>query len=182
MANKIYTKKCKVCESKFETAFPLRPFCSPDCGYKYAVILKNKKEAKEWKDKKAVMKEKLLSHKDYLKILQTVFNTFIRLRDSTKGCITCNKPFKDKYDAGHFLSVGSYPNLRFNEDNVFGQCVHCNQWQHGKQAEYFIELPKRIGLDRFNQLLSSRNEPLKLTIPEIKEQISVYKSKIKLLK
>jgi hypothetical protein len=50
------------------------------------------------------------------------------------------------------------------------------------QSEYFIQLPKRIGLDRFNFLLEQRKSVLKLNELEIKELINVYKKKIKELK
>ena len=50
------------------------------------------------------------------------------------------------------------------------------------QSEYFIQLPNRIGLDRFNVLLEQRKSVLKLSEVEIKELINVYKKKIKELK
>lgn len=161
-------KKCRQCGNQFNPYTPLQIVCSINCSLEYVSEREVNKRVK-------TMKKELLTHSDYLGLLQVVFNKFIRLRDKDKGCVTCGKPFRDKYDAGHFMSVGAYPNLRFNEDNVHGQCVHCNQHLHSNNAEYFIRLPERIGLDRFNKLLEQRNEPLKLTIPEIKTLIEKYK-------
>jgi ssDNA-binding Zn-finger/Zn-ribbon topoisomerase 1 len=111
---------------------------------------------------------------------QTVVNSFIRLRDEKKGCITCGTDLRGrKFDAGHFFSTGAYPNIRFNLDNIHGQCVPCNQHKHGNHTEYFIRLPKRIGLDRFNKLLEIRHQQTKYSIEELKELIKEYKLKIK---
>ena len=100
---------------------------------------------KEWKKRKKVIKEELKTHSDYVKELQIVFNKYIRLRDKDKPCISCKNMLKGKFDAGHFYSVGNYPGLRFNEDNVHGQCVHCNQWRGGNLHEYKDNLKIRIG-------------------------------------
>jgi len=163
---KIKDKKCKECGNTYTPFNSLQQVCSPKC---HSIFTK----------KKAELKVKLRTRTEWLNTLQKLFNQWIRLRDEKKGCITCLKPFKDKFDAGHFLAVGSYPNLRFNEDNCHGQCVHCNQHKHGASAEYFIQLPNRIGLCKFNELLNSRNESLKLTLDEIQELIKIYKLKIK---
>lgn len=172
MVKKIKDKKCKECGAIYTPFNSLQQVCSPKCASLLA-------EKKVWKKKKAELISKSKTRTEWLNTLQKLFNQWIRLRDEKKGCITCLKPFKDKFDAGHFLAVGSYPNLRFNEDNCHGQCVHCNQHKHGASAEYFIQLPNRIGLCKFNDLLNSRNESLKLTLDEIQELIKIYKSKIK---
>lgn len=175
MFKPIKQKECRECKELFTPYNSLQVCCSPKCATEHA-------KKKVWKKEKAERIDKLRTRTDWLNLLQVVFNTYIRLRDAKSGCITCLKPFNDKYDAGHFFSVGSYPALRFNEDNVHGQCVHCNQHLHSNNAEYFIQLPKRIGMDRFNALLEQRNSVLKLTESEIKELIATYKAKIKHLK
>jgi predicted nucleic acid-binding Zn ribbon protein len=172
MERKIKDKKCKECGNTYTPFNSLQQVCSHKC---HSILT----EKKEWKKKKAELKVKLRTRTEWLNTLQKLFNQWIRLRDKNKGCISCDKPLTAKFDAGHFLAVGSYPNLRFNEDNVHGQCVHCNQHKHGASAEYFIQLPNRIGLCKFNELLNSRNESLKLTLDEIQELIKIYKLKIK---
>lgn len=172
--------------AKFE---PLRgeQVCSVECSIE---VIQSKtfkrKHEKEIRIKNAIEKKKILekleTHSDWLRKLQKVFNAYIRERDKNKPCISCNKPLVGKIDAGHCYSVGAYPNLRFNEDNVHGQCVHCNQHKHGNIHEYMSNLPKKIGQKAFERLQSERSKPLKLTIPEIKELIESYKQKVKTLK
>lgn len=128
------------------------------------------------------MKERIKTRTEYLRELQQVFNQYIRLRDRGKPCISCGKSLQGKYDAGHYYSVGSYPNLRFHEDNVHGQCVECNQHKHGNLIEYGINLPKRIGAKRMDELANLRAGLLKLTKDEIVEQIKLYKQAVKNLK
>jgi len=181
MKNKIRFRKCKSCQEKFEVNpfKPLIPVCSIKCSIEYSKLLKSNKEAKEWRDKKVIMKENLLSHKDWLNILQVHFNTFIRFRDKDKGCISCGIALDRKFDAGHYYSVGHYPALRFDENNVHGQCVSCNQWMHGNLIMYAEKLPKRIGIDAFEVLTKKRESISKFSIPEIKEKIKYYKEKNK---
>ena len=130
------------------------------------------------KQVKKESKEKLKSRTDHLNELQVIFNKYIRLRDKDKPCISCDRPLIGKYDAGHFMSCGSHPNLRFMETNVHGQCVHCNQHKHGNIFEYSLRLPKRIGEYEYNGLLAEKDKPLKLTLPEIIELKNYYKAKI----
>ena len=170
--------KCKRCKSDFEpfrrNGIILSRFCT-------ACLIQKKKEKdkKEWKVEKKRIKEKLKTHSDWTQDLQKVFNTYIRLRDKAKPCISCGCSLVGKYDAGHYFSVGAYPNIRFHEDNVHGQCVACNQHKHGNTTEYSLLLPMRIGIERYEKLLEIRNEPLRLSIEEIKDKIKYYKLKIK---
>ena len=144
------------------------------------LIKKGKAKAKkDWNVEKKERKEKLKTKSDYLNDFQKVFNKFIRDRDKDKPCISCDKPLINKFDAGHYFTVGAYPNLRFNEDNVHGQCVACNRDKHGNLLEYTESLPKRIGEERFNQLRENKNKPLNLSKTEIIELIKLYKLKIK---
>tara|TARA_R100000541_G_scaffold20190_1_gene30034 strand:+ start:4658 stop:5185 length:528 start_codon:yes stop_codon:yes gene_type:complete len=171
-------KICKICKVKFEPLRPLQMVCSYKCGIEYT----KKQESKKWQKEKKVLKEKLLTKKDYLNILQKVFNTYIRTRDKGKPCISCDKKLtKENTNAGHFYSVGAYPNLRFNENNVHNQCIECNLHKHGNVLEYSLRLPNRIGVKEYNSLQESRNIPLKIDITELKELILYYKEKTKQL-
>jgi len=89
--------------------------------------------------------------------LQKLFNKFIRERDSDGirfTCISCGetKPV-DQMNAGHFFAVGGYDGLRFDEDNVHGECAYCNCWNESHLIKYTINLQGKIGLTRFNELL-----------------------------
>ena len=172
-------KTCKVCKDKFIPLRPLQMVCSPLCGIEYT----KQQKAKQWQKEKKVIKEKLMTKKDYLNILQKVFNTYIRIRDKGKPCISCDKFLKpNDINAGHFYSVGAYANLRFNELNVHNQCIECNLYKHGNVLEYSLRLPNRIGIDNYNLLQENRNTPLKIDIEEVKELIKIYKEKTKQLK
>ena len=177
MINKIKPRRCKICNEIFTPNRPLIPVCSPKCAIDYS----NKLKANKAKKEKSILKEKLKTHKDYLSELQKIFNTYIRERDLNFGCISCGSEFKSKYDAGHYFSVGAYPNLRFNTDNVHGQCVACNQHRHGNINEYSIRLPQRIGEEKFNKLLDQRNVQTKLSIPEIEVLKIKYKELTKIV-
>jgi len=153
-----------------------------DAGQKHLkkqVIPQAKSDVKkQWKKEKSKLKQSLKTHKDYLSDLQKVFNQFIRLRDKNEPCISCGKPDIGKRDASHYFSVGSTPNLRFDEDNVHASCVRCNRDLHGNIAEYTLRLPERIGKKKFKELQKRKNSTLKLTVPEIKQKIIYYKKKV----
>ncbi len=169
---KIKDKKCKECGGNFTPFKTTQVVCGAKCAAKLA-------EAKVWKEKKKVMIENTRTRTEWLALLQIVFNKYIRLRDAGKPCISCDRPLTSKFDAGHFFSVGRYPNLRFCEDNVHGQCVHCNQHLHGNHLEYNERIQHRISSFNYVVLMNKRNDDLKLTLDEIKELIKVYKLKIK---
>lgn len=90
-----------------------------------------------------------------VKKAQTAFNAFIRARDKGKACISCDTQLGSEpntFDAGHYRSVGSAPHMRFVEDNVHGQCKHCNNWLGGNHVEYRKRLLERIGQHRLEQI------------------------------
>jgi len=162
--------------------------CSPDCAIDKAKSDGIKERARDIKRvgierrrKTRELKESLKTHSKWLQELQVIFNRFIRLRDSGQPCISCGTTKDVKYDAGHFYSVGAYPNLRINEHNVHKQCSNnCNIHLSGNLAEYAIRLPERIGVDAFIELQSIRHKvSLKLSIPEIKDLKSHYRKLIK---
>ena len=131
-------KKCKQCRSYFSPMNSLQQVCSYQCAIKF----NSKKEVnKRVKD----LKKRIKTKSDYLSTLQVIFNTFIRLRDKGKTCISCNVRLTENYDAGHFYTVKNYSFLRFHEDNVHGQCGQCNQHLHGNLIEYSRKLKLRIG-------------------------------------
>jgi hypothetical protein len=133
----------------------------------------------KWRKEKKERSERLKTRSEWMQDLQDVFNTFIRTRDKDKPCISCGT-FTGKMNAGHYKSVGGSPELRFNELNVHKQCEYCNTHLSANLIEYRIGLVKRIGVDIVEFLERKDHAPLKLTVEEIKEQIKVYKEKIKL--
>ena len=83
------------------------------------------------------------------KIAETHFNKFIRLRDKGQSCISCNNQFNQ---AGHYYSGGHHSALKFNENNVNGQCIRCNYHLHGNLIEYRKRLINKIGIDKVEEL------------------------------
>lgn len=171
---------CKSCKSEYEPIYHNGILVSKLC-LKCLSEKGKAKQNREWKKEKAIIRETIKSKSDYMRELQRTFNKYIRLRDKGKPCISCGRPLRAKYDAGHCYSVGAYPNLRFNEDNVHGQCVACNQHKHGNVSEYMINLPKRIGYERYGALLDKRKDAQNYTISDVKELIEVYKDKINVI-
>lgn len=182
-------KKCKACGVKFTPPLnrPLAVACSPACGIALTrhapeeIEKIDKQHAKVWiRDKK----RELVTTQDWLQLLQQVFNQWVKLRDKDQPCISCGTTKEDiQWAAGHFFSRGAYPNLRVNPDNAHKQCNnHCNLHLSGNLENYRPRLIERIGEERFAALEAIKNEPLKLTEPEIKELIAHYKAKIKELK
>lgn len=178
-------RKCKNCKAQFEPRFTsLEKYCwLPDCKTIEAMEkLEQLKrmDKRNWKQRQSEMKKANKTSSDYRNDLQKIFNKWVRLRDKHDGCISCGKPFNAKYDAGHYFSVGSYPNLRYNPLNTNGQCVRCNREKHGNLTEYRARLIRKIGQDEFDKLEASRHHPLHITTTEIIELMETYKIAIKL--
>jgi len=130
-------------------------------------------------------KKKTLSKLKY--DLQKIFNKFIRLRDLDGDyftCISCGetKP-KEVLNAGHFYAVKGYDSMRFNEDNVHGECVGCNCFNESHLIGYGINLELRIGRERVEELHELAREykknGYKWSRIELEELIVEYKQKVK---
>ena len=174
-------KKCKVCGDQFVPRFST---LQSTCEKATCIIAwSNRAKAKDHAQWKKLSKARLMTLGDYLQICQKVFNTYVRMRDKDLPCISCGTSASVQYAAGHFFSVGSYPNLRFHEDNVHKQCNRkCNMALSGNLLAYREHLIDRIGIDRFNELEAVKHRPMRYTIPEVKDLISFYKSKLNNLK
>lgn len=179
---KLNKRKCKQCGEVFQKTQPLQMVCSPKCGFAYAKAKREKKEKKDWKAKKKVMKENIMTYSQWVQKLQVVFNEYIRYRDYHLPCISCGIRY-GQMQAGHFFPVGNYPAVRFNEDNCHKQCAQCNNHKGGNLHEYRPALINKIGSEKFLDLENAaRNSELKLQVFEIKDLISQYKAKTKILK
>lgn len=176
-------RKCKECGKPFKPTFStLQRVCGFQCSLNASRKYSIKQKEKESKKEIAKMKDGILTHKDYIQLLQKVFNSYIRKRDEDLPCISCGTTNKNvQYAAGHFYPT-TYQALRFNEDNVHKQCnKHCNMMLRGNLQEYLPNLENKIGIDRLQWLHAHRHDRLEISIPEIKEKIKYYKLKIKTL-
>ena len=174
-------KKCRICKSIFEPIRPLAIVCSYDCSIAYAKVLADKNKAStalKMRRETKVKLDKLKTRLQWLKETQIVFNKYIRLRDAALPCISCQRFHAGQYHAGHYKTVGSAPQLRFNEDNCHKQCAPCNNHLSGNIINYRINLILKVGRQRV-ELLESINTIKKYTIDDIKELKLFYKAKIK---
>lgn len=177
--------RCKSCKTKFEPKFFLQKFClgTEQCkvdATMFGIAEVKKKSERDWKKEKKELKEKLKSQADYVKDLQTVFNTYIRLRDKDLPCVSCGTYNAEEFHAGHYIPT-TFQVLRFNEFNVWKQCSRCNTHLRGNITAYRIELINRIGLAEVEKLENKRHEISKLSIPDLKAKIVHYKAQIKIL-
>lgn len=120
--------------------------------------------------------------------LQKVFNKYIRLRDSGGGfftCISCGMTKStDEMNAGHYYAVKGYDGIRYDEENVHGECARCNCWDESHLIGYGFRLSQKIGEDRLQELHKraaeyKRNSNFKWNRLELEEMIVIYKQKIK---
>ena len=177
-------KKCKVCKAEFPAARPLMVCCSIPCAMTYArqkSVKVNAKKAQIERKEHREAKQKAKSRGQWLREAQAAFNAYIRKRDEGLPCISCGS-YTGKKNAGHYRSVGSAPDLRFDETgyNCHLQCEKCNSYLSGNLINYRINLIKRIGLDNV-QWLEGPHEPKKYTIADLKAIKAEYKLKLKAL-
>jgi len=168
--------KCKNCKEQFDQVNFNQKYClAKDCVQIWLKIEHDKK----WVNKKKEMKEKLQTVQELHKLAQVYFNSFIRNRDRNKGCISCGSPLGQKFDAGHYYSMGGHKAVTYDENNVHGQCVYCNQFLHGNLLNYQIGIQKRIGADQLIDLQGKAHKEKKYSRDELKEIIEKYKNKLK---
>ena len=116
-----------------------------------------------------------------IKQLQPIFNKYIRLRDKDKPCISCGE-YKT-LQAGHFFAVSGYSGLRFDEDNVHGECSGCNCFDDSHLIHYGVNLEERIGISNHRCLHHKaqyyKRDGYKWRRSELLELIEIYKEKLK---
>jgi hypothetical protein len=136
------------------------------------------KRQKEQKDKDRKAKVAARPKSWYTKEAQKWFNKFIRLRDDKEPCISCQRHHTGQYHAGHYRTVGSAPELRYDEDNCHKQCSPCNNHLSGNIVNYRPNLINKIGQERVDWL-EGPHKPAKLSIDDLKLIIEKYKAKCK---
>ena len=181
-------RKCRTCGTRYEPVRPLQTACSTACAIEQARASRAKKEAKEDRAKR----EKLKTRAQWLKEAQAMFNRYIRARDAERTCICCGRTGGNEawvpggtWDAGHYLSVGSHPELRFNENNCHKQLKLCNAGagkysgkNHTVNQSYRIRLIAKIGLEAVEEL-EGPHEPKKYTIDDLKAIKQEYTRKLR---
>ena len=170
-------KKCVVCKTPFKQFRTIETWCSFDCALK---LVETKKQ-KAINARRRSDKERLKTRADHLREAQALVNAFVRERDRDKPCISCGRFHTGQHHAGHYRSVGSCPELRFDADfNIHKQCSVCNNHLSGNLINYRRNLIIKIGLEKV-EWLESNHPPLKLTIEDIKAIKAKYKQLLKQL-
>jgi len=118
----------------------------------YQAINKVQKPRKDFEQSQREDKEKT-ALKRALENTKTQVHAYIRQRDKGKNCVSCDTAWNDRFEAGHHYSANSYLTLKFNLDNIAGQCFYCNNKLEGNFDRYALNLPNRIGQDNYNELV-----------------------------
>jgi hypothetical protein len=110
----------------------------------------------------------------------------IRLRDADchgqVECISCNYKgyyIRDKIQAGHFFQSRNFGGVRWNFDNIHGQCQFCNGGRQGNVYRYYKKLVSKIGQSRIDKIDNTADDRLKENIEFIQE---VKKNAISLIR
>ena len=180
----IHPKACRQCKREFMPARPMQAVCSPVCAQRK---VRADKAAEKAADRAMTRKrrEAIKTIADRIAEAQTAFNAYIRARDAGKPCICCGKPIEPQkaggsMDAGHFRSRSSAPQLRFHEDNIFGQRKNCNRPGGTTYAAFRAGVVERIGEER-TAAVEAANFTHKWTHEELIEIAARYKAKRKAL-
>lgn len=177
-------KTCSVCKTEFTPVRSLQKVCGPVCALAHA-------KAKESRQRKAieklerrqivVQKQRLKSRADHLRETQAIFNQWIRLRDATEPCISCGRHHDGQYHAGHYRTVASAPELRFEPLNVWKQCAPCNNHKSGDIVNYRAALVQKLGAEKV-EWLEGPHEPKRYTIEDLQAMKAHYRALIREMK
>ena len=116
-------------------------------------IIKAQKPRKDFEQYEATQKEEKSLTASKINTRMQV-HAYVRKRDYGKPCASCDCAWNDKFQAGHFFKAELYETLRYNLDNIHGQCYRCNiHVEDGNHQEYSLRLPQRIGQERYNELV-----------------------------
>ncbi len=109
---------------------------------------------------------------------QKVFNAWIRHRDSKDGYFTCISCFRtlpvEQMNAGHYVPVKGGSALRFNENNVNGECIRCNGFDEFHLIGYRKNLIKKIGIKKVEVLERMRNDVCKWDRTTLNHIVKTY--------
>lgn len=179
-------KRCAACKEVFTPSRSMQRVCGPGCALALALKQRAQKAAKADKENRKSFRvaiEKAKTRGAHLKELQAAFNAWVRCRDAGLPCISCGRPasWQGQWDAGHYLSRGSSPAIRFDSANVHKQCLPCNRHLSGNLVLFRINLIQRIGLAEVERL-EGPHEPLKMTLAEIQDMKTFYRAEVRRLK
>ena len=178
-------KACRFCRTQFEPWInSLQAGCSFECLAKLARKANERKAAAEVKASRAADTAARLRTKpraEWQREAQAAFNAWVRERDAALPCISCGRMHTGQWHAGHYLSTGARPELRFHPDNCHRQCQPCNTHLHGNIVLYRAALIGRIGLGMV-EFLEGPHAAKKYTVDDLKEIKAKYQLMVRELK
>ncbi len=152
--------------------------CSIPCALAFVAARKEKAAARfaaEERRLTAQARARLKTRSELAQEAQGAVNAYVRLRDAALPCVSCGRHHTGQYHAGHYMSRGARPDLRFDLDNIHKQCAPCNEHLSGNIANYRIELVKRIGQEGVDRL-EGPAKPDKLTREELIEMKTRFRA------
>lgn len=178
------TRKCKACRAAFEPTRPMQAACGIECALKLAAAGRVKRgkiaATVDRRDTRAKL-DKLKTRAEWAREAQAAFNSWVRLRDADQPCISCGRHHGGQYHAGHYLSVGARPELRFEPLNVHKQCAPCNTHLSGNAVLYRKALIVKIGLELV-EWLEGAHPAKHYTTQDLAEIKKTYAGKVRELK
>lgn len=194
-------RKCRMKAAGCEVEFwpgnydpPMRNWCRNNaCVDKKARIISDKQLAKRRSvshQEKKVGRERLLSMPARLKrARETAFQVYVKIRDfawfqeigKEPACIMCGNTNPSGWDAAHFVSVGSRPELQFHPDNCHTSCQKCNRFTAQGDTQYRENLIAKVGIEMV-EYLERYHATIRWDAEEVEGIRSHYKKLIKDLK
>ena len=174
--------KCKICGGEYVKRSITHRACSVECAIALSDQNKIKKKLASEKASRALFRQRKLAAKKPAKWraeAQDAVNAWIRWRDRFDGCISCGRTDATVWNAGHFLTVGAHPELRYHESNINKQCARpCNKDKGGNLILYRQALIEKIGIDRV-EWLEGPHEPQKYTVDDLIRIKTEYTKRLK---
>ena len=182
LARTIRPRECKCgCGQSFIPTRTTQKAFSIECAIR---IAREKREKQRQKEERKSQHERRMAIKPlswWKAKAQAAFNSYVRERDKGAPCISCGRWHDGQWHAGHFRSVGSHPELRFEEDNCHKQCSPCNAHKSGNISEYRPRLIAKIGIERVDSL-EGPHPAAHYTREDCQRIEAEYKAKMKELK
>lgn len=131
---------------------------------------------KKWKKTKSLSRSKLVKKAD------SIFSTFIRLRDADKHWIvTCPlcwaKVHRKKAQNMHFITRACWL-YRYDEMNCHAGCMRCNVILNWNYIEYTLYMINRYTLEKVEEMKKNSKKVYKLPTVEIQTKIDYYTDQI----
>ena len=184
-------KKCPDCGDKYQPTRQMQPCCDSDeCKAAFAIrhieATRKRRRMEERKIRVAERKEtneerdSQKNIRQHANDTQRYVNAYIRARDKGKPCISCGRPLKPGFHAGHYKPVGNGLNwsIRYHHDNIHGQCVHCNLYKGGNQSLAREGVLDRIGSERL-AFLDGPQPDAKFTVEQLKKIAADHRKLLK---